>query len=134
MIIELNNDQRQRGKYGLCSTWKLIYPDELTQVPIFDGSAREWMEAIEQVGLKVATDRGGNSCVKMAPFLNEPVNVWKNDSFVAAFPSPEVRVTYGINFTQAPAIGCQWFSSTPMDSTFYSKQISPSRTFCIYEE
>jgi len=35
---------------------------------------------------------------------------------------------------QAPAIGCQWFSTTPFDDLVYSMQIALSRTFCIYEE
>lgn len=104
------------------------------EVPIFDGSANEWVKAIEQVGLKVATDQSGNSCEKMAPYVNEPVHVWKNDSFVAAFPSPKVHITYGIDFPQVHAIGCQWFSSTPLENSFYSKQIALSRTFCVYEE
>ncbi|KAK9276183.1 hypothetical protein L1049_005714 [Liquidambar formosana] len=108
--------------------------DGAVEVPILDGSAREWVEAIEQVGLKVAVDRDGNNREKMAPFLDEPVHVWRNDSFIAAFPSPKVHITYGINFPQVPAIGCQWFSSTPLDDFFYAKQIASSRTFCIYEE
>lgn len=58
------------------------------------------MEGIEEVGLKVATDSGGNSCKKLAPFLSEPVHVWRNDSFVAAFPYSQVRITYGIDFSQ----------------------------------
>lgn len=58
------------------------------------------MEAIELVGLKVATDQGGNSCEKMAPFLNKSLHVRKNDSFVAAIPSPEVHITCGIDFSQ----------------------------------
>lgn len=69
-------------------------------MPILDGSAREWVKAIESVGLKVAEDGNGNSCEKLAPFLNEPVHVWKNDSFIAAFPSPKVCLSYGINFPQ----------------------------------
>lgn len=32
------------------------------------------------------------------------------------------------------AIGCQWFSSAPLDNYFYSKQIASSRTFCVYEQ
>ncbi|KAJ9708534.1 hypothetical protein PVL29_000527 [Vitis rotundifolia] len=104
------------------------------EVPIFDGSAKEWVEAIEQVGLKVATDQGGNSCEKMIPFLIEPVHVHRNDSFIAAFPYPKVQIIYGINFPQVPAIGCQWFSSTSLDDSFYTSKIGPSRTFCIYEE
>lgn len=58
------------------------------------------MEAIELVGLIVATDQGGNSCEKMAPFLNKSLHVRKNDSFVAAIPSPEVHITCGIDFPQ----------------------------------
>lgn len=107
--------------------------DQSVEVPILDGSAREWVEAIELVGLKVATDQGGNSCEKMAPFLNKSLHVRKNDSFVAAIPSPEVHITCGIDFPQVPAIGCQWFSSS-VSGTFYAKQIAPSRTFCISEE
>ncbi|TKY69235.1 UDP-3-O-of 3-hydroxymyristoyl N-acetylglucosamine deacetylase 5 [Spatholobus suberectus] len=82
----------------------------------------------------MATDLDGKSVEKMAPHVNEPVYAWRNDSFVAAFPSEVVQITYGINFPQAPAIGCQWFSTSPLDNLVYSMQIALSRTFCIYEE
>ncbi|CAJ1932658.1 unnamed protein product [Sphenostylis stenocarpa] len=104
------------------------------EIPILDGSAREWVAAVEGVGLMVATDLDGKSVEKMAPHVNEPVCAWRNDSFVAAFPSEMVQITYGINFPQAPAIGCQWFSTYPLDNLVYSMQIALSRTFCIYEE
>ena len=84
---------------GLIKNLGLI-TEILTQVPIFDGSAREWMEAIRQVGLMVAKDGGGKSCEKLAPFLNEPVFVSKNDSFVAAFPSQKTKIRYGIDFSK----------------------------------
>ncbi|XP_054825471.1 probable UDP-3-O-acyl-N-acetylglucosamine deacetylase 1, mitochondrial [Prosopis cineraria] len=106
---------------------------DCAEIPIFDGSASEWVAAVEEVGLKAAIDHQGISCEKLAPHLNEPTYVFRNDSFVAAFPSTMVQITYGINFPQARAIGCQWFS-TPLDSLLYSKQIALSRTFCIYEE
>ncbi|KAL3635938.1 hypothetical protein CASFOL_020485 [Castilleja foliolosa] len=98
------------------------------EVPIFDGSSREWVEAINQAGLKVAVDSGGESCEKLAPYLSEPVLTMKNDSFIAAFPYPKVNITY------APIIGRQWFSSTLLDESFYSKEIASARTFCLYEE
>lgn len=72
----------------------------MSQVPIFDGSAREWVEAINQSGLKVALDSGGKSCEKLAPYLSEPVHVLKNDSFIAAFPHTKVCITYGIDYPQ----------------------------------
>ncbi|KAK6921601.1 UDP-3-O-acyl N-acetylglucosamine deacetylase, partial [Dillenia turbinata] len=105
-----------------------------SKVPIFDGSAREWIQAIEQVGLKEAADQSGSSCEKLAPFLNEPVHVQKNDSFLVAFPSPKLHVTYGIDFPRVPAIGCQWFHSAPLEDSFYSMEIASARTFCLHEE
>ncbi|PON45937.1 UDP-3-O-acyl N-acetylglucosamine deacetylase [Parasponia andersonii] len=108
--------------------------DDHVEVPIFDGSASEWVKAIEQVGLKVATDECGKSYERMAAHVNEPVHILKNGSVVAAFPSPEVRITYGIGFPQAPAIGYQCLSSASFDSSYYTKQIASSRTFCLYEE
>ncbi|XP_062150154.1 probable UDP-3-O-acyl-N-acetylglucosamine deacetylase 1, mitochondrial [Alnus glutinosa] len=108
--------------------------DHAVEVPIFDGSAKEWVKAIELVGLKVATDQFGNGCEKMAPYVNEPMHVWRSDSFVAAFPSQKIHITYGIDFPQVHAIGCQWFSAVSLDNYFYSEQIASSRTFCVHEE
>ncbi|XP_062110207.1 probable UDP-3-O-acyl-N-acetylglucosamine deacetylase 1, mitochondrial isoform X2 [Humulus lupulus] len=70
------------------------------EVPIFDGSASEWVKAIEQVGLKVATDECGNSYEKMAAHINKPIRIQKKGSFVAAFPSPKVSITCMIDFPQ----------------------------------
>ncbi|GMH15145.1 hypothetical protein Nepgr_016986 [Nepenthes gracilis] len=108
--------------------------DRIFEVPILDGSAREWVEMIEQTGLEDAKDHNGNICEKMVPVLIDPVHVQRNDSFVAAFPSPNVQITYGINFPEVPHIGCQWFSSAPLECSFYPTDIAPSRTFCIFEE
>ncbi|ONK75329.1 uncharacterized protein A4U43_C03F15710 [Asparagus officinalis] len=103
------------------------------EVPLLDGSAKGWVEAVEQVGVCVAKDSNGSHKEKMAPFLHKPKFVCRKDSFLMAFPSSKSQITYGINFPQAPAIGCQWYSCF-MDDAIYSKEIAPSRTFCIYEE
>ncbi|KAL5714252.1 hypothetical protein ACHQM5_016239 [Ranunculus cassubicifolius] len=47
------------------------------EVPLLDGSAREWVEAIERVCVCAAKDDNGNSMEKLAPFLLEPA---KDDS------------------------------------------------------
>lgn len=46
------------------------------------------------------------------------------------------RLKFGIvwHFLQVQDIGFQWFQVSSLDSSFYSKQIALSRTFCIYEE
>nr|GEV06015.1 hypothetical protein [Tanacetum cinerariifolium] len=78
--------------FSFCSEWKLTGEQESFEwfkgvkddtsehdhnVPIFDGSAREWVEAIEQVGLTVAMDSIARSCDKLAPYLTQPVHVSK---------------------------------------------------------
>ncbi|XP_039124732.1 probable UDP-3-O-acyl-N-acetylglucosamine deacetylase 1, mitochondrial isoform X1 [Dioscorea cayenensis subsp. rotundata] len=103
------------------------------EVPVLDGSAKEWVEAIQQVGLCVAEASAGNYIDKLAPFLNEPIYVSRNDSFIFGFPSPEILITYGIDFSKVPSIGCQWFSSL-INASVYLKEIAPARTFCVYEE
>ncbi|KAK4765110.1 hypothetical protein SAY86_026200 [Trapa natans] len=108
--------------------------EEDVEVPILDGSAMEWVKAIEEVGLEVAKDTHGNDYKKVAPYLNEPVHLSRNDSSMIAFPSSNIRISVGIDFPQVPVIGCQWFSSSLGDDSVYNKQIAPARTFCIYEE
>nr|KJB30546.1 hypothetical protein B456_005G149500 [Gossypium raimondii] len=72
--------------------------DTEVEVPIFDGSANAWVEAIEQVGRKEALDRCGNNVEKLAPYLSEPFYVSINDSFMVAFPASKVHISCGIDF------------------------------------
>lgn len=92
------------------------------------------MDAIEEAGINVAQNHGGETVEKMVAHVNKPVYVSKNDSFVAAFPALETRITCGIDFPQVPAIGCQWFAWKPEHDSSYAKDIAPCRTFCVYEE
>ncbi|KAF7041664.1 hypothetical protein CFC21_051429 [Triticum aestivum] len=103
------------------------------EIPLLDGSAQEWVEAIRGAGLCAAEDISGQKLEKLAPKIDEPVYLRKDDCFVAAFPSSQIHITYGIDFPKVPAIGCQWFN-TFLDADIYSSKIAPARTFCIFEE
>ncbi|XP_047085591.1 probable UDP-3-O-acyl-N-acetylglucosamine deacetylase 1, mitochondrial [Lolium rigidum] len=103
------------------------------EIPLLDGSAQEWVEAIRGAGLCAAEDVSGQNLEKMAPKIDEPVYLRKDDCFVAAFPSSQIHITCGIDFPKAPAIGSQWFN-TFLDADIYSTKIAPARTFCIFEE
>ncbi|HEY9624492.1 MAG TPA: UDP-3-O-acyl-N-acetylglucosamine deacetylase [Crinalium sp.] len=91
------------------------------ELPLLDGSAREWVEAIAQAG-RVAQAASRN----LMP-LSEPIWIYQGDAFVAALPSSELRFTYGIDF-DLPAIGNQWYSWTPRQEQFEAA-IAPARTF-----
>jgi UDP-3-O-[3-hydroxymyristoyl] N-acetylglucosamine deacetylase len=105
------------------------------EVPLLDGSAREWVEAIEESGLSIATDSStGMQSARNAFVVDAPFSVTHGDSFVAAFPSPFTRLTYGIDFPQVPAIGSRWFSWTPTGARSYKDEVAPARTFGIAEQ
>ena len=98
------------------------------EVPLLDGSARLWAEAILEAGL------APQSLPKVTRSLSEPIWIRHEDAFVAALPAPETRLTYGIDF-DLPAIGNQWHSWSPgaiADSASilgFVQDIAPARTF-----
>lgn len=91
------------------------------EVPLLDGSAQDWVQAIAAVGL---VDQGEPRSVLT---LTDPIWVCRDDAFVAALPASEPRFTYGIDF-DLPAIGNQWHSWSPLRETF-ATAVAPARTF-----
>ncbi len=73
------------------------------EVPLLDGSAQMWVEAIASVGL---VPQQSPRTVQKLP---EPIWVYQGDAFVAAIPAPQTRFSYGIDF-DLPAIANQWHS------------------------
>ncbi len=98
------------------------------EVPLLDGSAKMWSEAIANVGL---------SSLPVSPspplpvLLTEAIWIRQEDTFVAALPSSETRFTYGIDFPYQ-AIGNQWHSWNPQTENF-AEAIAPARTFGFAE-
>jgi UDP-3-O-[3-hydroxymyristoyl] N-acetylglucosamine deacetylase len=94
------------------------------EVPLMDGSALPWVEAIAQSGL---IPQLANQSLINHLKISEPIWVHQGDAFVAAVPSPTTRYTYGIDFDLAP-IGKQWYSFEPGSESF-AQDIAPARTF-----
>lgn len=94
------------------------------EVPLLDGSALGWVEAIAHTGLipQASQEDPNPSFV-----LTEPIWVRRGDAFAAALPSSETRFSYGIDFEEQ-AIGNQWYSWSPEVESFASA-IAPARTF-----
>lgn len=91
------------------------------EMPLLDGSAIEWIKAIQSVGTQVIGEEYDR------PVLQEPIWIHEGDIFVAAIPSIELRFSYGIDF-DLNAIGNQWHSWSPAIEPF-SSAIAPARTF-----
>ena len=91
------------------------------EIPLLDGSALPWVEAIAAAGLQRLGPR--------APLqvLDGPITLQQGQSFATALPSDRPRLGAAIAFSQ-PAIGQQFFSLelTPLA---FVEQIAPARTF-----
>ena len=99
------------------------------EVPLLDGSAKNWCEAIAAVGVVAHSD---NEPKQAAITPQEPIWIREGDSFVAALPAAETRLTCGIDFTYE-AIGNQWHSWNP-DRESFATEIAPARTFGFAEQ
>ncbi len=91
------------------------------EIPLMDGSAQPWVEAIAEVGLKALGPR------PVASALSAPITLQQGQSFVTALPSECLRLAAAIEFPQ-PAIGRQLFSLDLTPEAFV-EQIAPARTF-----
>lgn len=94
------------------------------EVPLLDGSAQPWVEAIAAAGVVAQLQ------ARSLRQVRHPVWVHQGESFVVALPAPESRWSYGINY-DLPAIGCQWYSCRPAD---FVREIAPARTFGFAHE
>jgi UDP-3-O-[3-hydroxymyristoyl] N-acetylglucosamine deacetylase len=96
-------------------------------VPLLDGSALEWVEAIQRVGIVP------QAAERRVWAVEQPIWIQEGDAFVAALPAAELRFTYGIDFA-LPAIGNQWFSWSPHAGQInradsFAAAVAPARTF-----
>ena len=97
------------------------------EVPLLDGSALGWVEAIASVGLvPAATPRPA------APRLEQPLLRTRGNSVITATPSDRFGVVGIIDFPQA-AIGRQQFALELTPQRFVD-EIAPARTFGFREQ
>jgi UDP-3-O-[3-hydroxymyristoyl] N-acetylglucosamine deacetylase len=97
------------------------------EIPLLDGSARDWMEAIASAGFQdLSTETSLKTNLNVVE-IREPISVQEGDAFVSVMPARETRFTYGIDFSYAP-IGNQWYSWNPEVEDF-AQAIAPARTF-----
>ncbi len=101
------------------------------ELPLLDGSALNWIEAIAAVG--VVNGKNDDFSPNLAPpMLKEPIFVREGDAFVGAIPADRLRFSYGIDFA-CSAIGNQWHSFEFSPSNF-AAEIAPARTFGLAEQ
>jgi len=100
-----------------------------SEVPLLDGSAQGWVEAIQEAGTQAQAQQ------RPVRTLTQPICLQAGDAFVTALPAAELRFTYGIDF-ELMAIGNQWQSWSPAELSLaatgaesFAAAIAPARTF-----
>jgi UDP-3-O-[3-hydroxymyristoyl] N-acetylglucosamine deacetylase len=105
------------------------------EIPLLDGSAKLWVEALKEAGERGSREQGAGSRgagEEKKLVIHNPIWIYEGDSFVAAIPAPETRFTYGIDFLYK-AIANQWHSWHPATEDF-ATEIAPARTFGFAEQ
>ena len=117
----------------------------MPELPVLDGSAAPWVEAIHAAGLEAHPAASGANLR-----LAKPVRVEDGDSWAIAVPSDSPRLTVGIDFPEHPAIGRQWASWAPPppspqqqqppqqstsgpESATFASSVAPARTLALAE-
>jgi UDP-3-O-[3-hydroxymyristoyl] N-acetylglucosamine deacetylase len=91
------------------------------EVPLLDGSALPWVEAIAEAGLQPLPG------VPQAPAPAQPLTLQQGSSFATALPAEAPAVAAAIEFNEA-AIGRQLFS-VELSPERFVREIAPARTF-----
>lgn len=96
------------------------------EVPIMDGSAGPFTEAIRSAGI---TEQNGPRCFFM---INEPIELTDGDRSVAIYPDVDFRITCTIDFDH-PLVRRQTVTFE-MDEDRFATDVSRARTFGFYHE
>lgn len=96
------------------------------EIPIMDGSSRDFVEAIKKAGIVSLKEE------KIYAVLEEPVEVIEDDKFIRAMPSNRLKVKYQANYNNT-IIGSKSFECSP-DSKDSFLGIYSARTYCFLEE
>ena len=96
------------------------------ELPILDGSARPFVDAICKAGIR--KQRRARTYLRM---LRE-LEFREGNKFIAVYPSESYSVAYTINFPH-PLIGKETFSVDLSDGN-YIREIAPARTFGFLHE
>jgi UDP-3-O-acyl N-acetylglucosamine deacetylase len=95
------------------------------EVPIEDGSAGTFADAIARTGL-VELD-----ATRAILTIDEPIVIRDGETVVIALPAPQLSVRISVD--HGPPIGAHTFSGT-VDPASYRAEIAPARTYCSLDD
>jgi UDP-3-O-[3-hydroxymyristoyl] N-acetylglucosamine deacetylase/3-hydroxyacyl-[acyl-carrier-protein] dehydratase len=110
---------------GLCIDNILIEINN-EEIPGLDGSSLKFLEILSEAGIKEQNKE------RKALVLKEPIFVEEESSSIVAFPSPEFRISYTLNYDHN-LIETEYLDLN-MNPEVFKNEIVSARTFCLEEE
>lgn len=95
--------------------------------PAGNGSSDVFVNMLHQAGIIE------QSATTTIVSLKNPVYYSEGDVHLVAVPSDEYRLSYTLHYPQTKALGSQFFSIA-LSAESFTKELSPCRTFALYEE
>lgn len=103
----------------------MLVETDAPEVPILDGSARPYVEAIMAHGIHE------QDCERRYLSLSQPFHFEDNGAAIDILPADECSMRLTVDFNSR-VLGMQRFEYT--SATDYTTQIAPCRTFCFFHE
>ncbi|HNC97982.1 MAG TPA: UDP-3-O-acyl-N-acetylglucosamine deacetylase [Myxococcota bacterium] len=94
------------------------------EVPVLDGTAQPWVEAIRQAGLE------SQSAAVRVLRIQKKVTVEAGESWISAEPADRLHLSMGVAFAH-PAIGTQHWAGGPAD---FAAELSWARTLGFFAD
>lgn len=104
-----------------CGVDNVVIEVEGPEIPIYDGSAKNYVEAIMETGLK------RQEALRSFMAVANPVIYSEGDAILEARPSEELIIEYSIEFNH-PCIGYQ-YKKWKFEIGKFIEEIAPARTF-----
>jgi len=98
-----------------------------SEIPIMDGSATPFMEALESAGFCEQEEE------RQVYTLESPCYWSSGDIHLIALPAKEYRVSYTLHYPHSSFLRSQYYSVL-INREHFKKEIAPCRTFSLYEE
>ena len=105
----------------------LDQPQERVEIPILDGSAYPWYEALTQTGIE-------HSQIELQPvIIHTPVWVVEGDKYLIALPQDHLSVHYSIDY-EHPLLSKKSLYIEFDEGAKIAEEILPARTFGFFKE
>lgn len=98
-----------------------------SEIPSGDGSANLFVDLIEKAGLQEQT------AFRNYLVIDRPIYWSEGEVHLVALPANEFRISYTLHYPQSALLKSQFYTIS-LTSTTFKEEISPCRTFSLYEE